>query len=108
MLEKLDGDTHKNEPYTKTVSKWMKDLNVRQETIKILLEKTCSNFLSHSNFLLDMCPKAREIKADALSLLISILVMVAKGVDHRLWSKSRSVFHPGGRGYIQIHPKHVD
>ena len=43
----------------------MKDLNVRQETIKILEEKTGSNLFdfSHSNFLLDMSPEAREIKA---------------------------------------------
>ena len=43
----------------------MKDLNVRQETIKILEEKTGNNLsdLSHSNFLIDMSPKAREIKA---------------------------------------------
>ena len=48
-------------PYTKIDSKWMKDLNVRQESIKIL-ENTGSN-LGHSNFLLDMSPKARETKA---------------------------------------------
>ena len=43
----------------------MKDLNVRQETIKILQEKTGSNFfdLSHSNFLLYTSPEARETKA---------------------------------------------
>ena len=42
-----------------------KDLNVRQETIKILQEKTGSNLfdLSLSNFLHDMSPKTREIKA---------------------------------------------
>ena len=51
--------------YTKTNSRWMKDLNVRQETIKILQEKTDSNLfdLGHSNFLLYMSPEAREIKA---------------------------------------------
>ena len=45
--------------------KWMKDLNVREETIKILEEKTGNNLFdfSCSNFLLDMSPKARKIKA---------------------------------------------
>ena len=43
----------------------MKDLNVRQETIKTLMEKADNNLfdLSHSNFLLDTSPKARELKA---------------------------------------------
>ena len=52
-------------PYTQINSKWMKDLNVRQEIIKILDEKTGNNFfdLSHSNFLLDTSPETRETKA---------------------------------------------
>ena len=52
-------------PYTKINSKWMKDLNVRQEAIKILEEKTGNNLfdLDHRNFLLDMSPEARETKA---------------------------------------------
>ena len=52
-------------PYTKINSKWMKDLNVRQEAIKILEEKTGKNLfdLAHSNFLLNTSPEARETKA---------------------------------------------
>ena len=52
-------------PCTKINSKWMKGLNVRQESIKILKENTGSNLfnLSPSNFLLDTFPKARETKA---------------------------------------------
>ena len=51
-------------PYTEINSKWVEDLNVRQETIKTLEEKAGNNLfdLSHSNFLLDTSPKARELK----------------------------------------------
>ena len=52
-------------PFTKINSKCIKDLNVRQETIKTLEVKAGKNLsdLSHSNFLLDTSPKARESKA---------------------------------------------
>ena len=52
-------------PFTKINSKWIKDLNVRQETIKTLEEKAGKNLsdLSCSNFLLDTFPKGKGIKS---------------------------------------------
>ena len=52
-------------PYTKINSKWMKDLYVRQESIKILGESIGNNLfdIGHSSFFQDMSPKERETKA---------------------------------------------
>ena len=47
-------------PHTRINSNWIKDLNVRPETIKILEESIGS--IAHRNFLLDISPQARETK----------------------------------------------
>ena len=51
-------------PYTKINSKWIKDLNVRPETIKLLenIGKTLSD-INHSKILYDPPPRILEIKA---------------------------------------------
>ena len=51
-------------PYTKVNLKWIKDLNVSHETIKLLEENTGKTLLNinMSNFFLDTSPWAREAK----------------------------------------------
>ena len=70
VLGKLDSDMQKNEPgpltpYTKINSKWIKDLNLRQEAIKVREEKTGKNLfdLGLSNFLLSTSAEVKETKA---------------------------------------------
>ena len=52
-------------PFTKINSKWIKDLNVRQEIIQTLEEKAGKDLsdLSRSNLLLDTSPKGKGIKS---------------------------------------------
>ena len=51
-------------PYTKINSRWIKDLNISCDTIKVL-EENIGRKISHipcSNIFIDMSPKARDIK----------------------------------------------
>ena len=51
--------------YAKINSKWVRDLNVRPETVKFLVESTGSNLfvISFRNIFLDMSPWVKEQKA---------------------------------------------
>ena len=52
-------------PYTKINSRWIKDLNVRPETISLIEENTGKTLpdISHSRILYDPSPRILEIKA---------------------------------------------
>ena len=58
---KLD---HLLTPHTRIYSKWIQDLNVTHQSIKIMEENISSKIsdIAHSNMLLDISPQAKEIK----------------------------------------------
>ena len=61
----IEDRTFSNIMYKKIISKWIKDLNVRPDTIKLLEENiglTLFN-INHSSIFLDTVPKVKEIKA---------------------------------------------
>ena len=51
-------------PYTKINLRWIKELNISHDTIKILEENIGRKFsdIPHSNIFTDISPKARDIK----------------------------------------------
>ena len=88
-------------PDTKINSKWMKDLNVRQAAIKILVEKAGKNLfeLSHSNFLLDMSLEARETKA---KMNYWDLIKIKTSAEQRKQSAKLKGNQKNGRRYLQM------
>ena len=58
---KLD---HHLAPYTKINSRWIKDLNISHNTIKVLKENIGRKIsdIPHNNIFTDMFPRARDIK----------------------------------------------
>ena len=55
---------HQMMPYTKINSRWIKDLNISRNTVKVLEENTGRKLsdIPRSNILTDTSPKAKELK----------------------------------------------
>ena len=55
---------HQLTPYTKINSRWIKDLNISRDTVKVLEENIGRKIsdISHSSIFTDMFPRAREMK----------------------------------------------
>ena len=67
VLGQLDSYMQKNEteaPYTKINSRWIKDLKISRDTIKVLQENIGRKFsdIPHSNIVTDMSPRTRDIQ----------------------------------------------
>jgi len=62
---------HSLTPYIKINSKWIKDLNVRWDTIKLLEENIGRTLLdiNCTNIFLDPSPRVTEIKLNKLNLI---------------------------------------
>ena len=88
-------------PLTKINSKWIKDLNVRQETIKTLEEKAGKDLsdLSRSNLLLDTSPKARELKA---KMNYWDLIKIKTSAQKRKQSTKLKGNQRNGKRYLQM------
>ena len=95
---KLD---HSLTPYTKINSKLMKDLNVRQDSIKILKENIANNHyeLCHSNFLQLTSMKAKEtkVKMNYCDLIKIRSFCTAKETVHK--TKRQPI---NGKRYLQM------
>ena len=64
MKKKKERNIHKITPYTKIISRWIKDLNISHDTINFLEESIVRKIsdIPRSNIFTDMSPRARDIE----------------------------------------------
>ena len=92
---------HTLTPYTKINSKWLKNLNIRHYTIKLLEENISKTLfdINHTNVFLGQSPKAIEIKAKINKLDLIKLIRFA---HQRKPQTKRKDNLQTGRKYLQM------
>ena len=98
-------------PYTNINSKWIKDLNARPETIKLLEEnigKTLSD-INHSRILFDPPPRILEIKAKINKWdLIKIKSFCTSGILSMFFFQQAYLLHKKKKKKLDGHFFHLD
>ena len=86
-------------PHTRTNSKWIKDLNMRPESIKLLEEIRQYRLTNLSyQYFLDMSPQVRETKRDCIKLKSSLQDFPGGPVVKNLSSNAGDAGSTPGRG----------
>ena len=93
---------HSLTPYTKINSKWIKDLSVRLDTIKLLeenIERTLFD-INHSKILFDLPPRVMEMKTKINKWdLVKLKKFLHSKGNYK--QNKKTTLRMGGRKYLQ-------
>ena len=98
---------HSLTPYTKINAKWIRDLNVRLDTIKLLEENIGRTLfdINHSKILFDPPPRVMEIKTKINKL---DLLKLKSFAQQRKLQTRRKDNPQNGRKYLQTNQRTKD